>query len=740
LRRNDAAGRLIGRDSLHRAGSPARAALSGAGDGLLLVVWRSRWIMLISVVIAIVAGIVYLRTATPMYTGTARLYLDYAGIRVAQPFDPASTPKTDKYLNTQAGLISSMPILGLAVELLSPQRLRTFSDVEMPAAHLRQNMTASVGVKDEIISISFRCPYPDEAAAVVNGIVDAYMMSRSERGQRNVAQFLKLLQDGMDSDRAELEKKQKEMADYQKNGMSLSLGSGQSGAILQRYLGLQAEYTQAQIRRMQVQTLREAVRLLADDPAALRHYVYSSGNSGLLASAEAEKTPLESRVIDLALQREGASEMFTPSHPLVAGLASEMAWVETKLAGLDEQFVKAVRTAVERQYADANEYEQQLVALCQEEGKRVVMLNTEVEQYQRLQSDIEALRAHYQGLYEQIRELSKVMGEDVEQLHMEILESASPPEAPSEPQKDRVLAVALVLSLLLGGGIALARDQLDQTIHSAEEVPTLLGLPVLGTVPAMSRRQKPQERGRAILLRPESPEAEAFRTIRTAVFFGAPREQARTILVTSPAPGDGKSTLVSNLAIAMARAGQKILVLDADFRRPMQHTIFGVDPCQRCLRNVLTGRMKLSAAIQSTGAKGPHLLTFGQGVSNPTEVLNSRQFALVLERLVGAYDRVLIDAPPVTVVTDAQIVGALCDVTVVVLKAGKSARRATCHTIEALQGVGARVLGVVINDVRRSGDGYGYSYHRYYRRNDADSHNGKRVKVRSTAAAGPASR
>ncbi len=120
----------------------------------------------------------------------------------------------------------------------------------------------------------------------------------------------------------------------------------------------------------------------------------------------------------------------------------------------------------------------------------------------------------------------------------------------------------------------------------------------------------------------------------------------------------------------------------------MQHTIFGVDHSQRCLRNVLAGKMTLRAAIQATDAQGPHLLTFGQGVSNPAEVLSSRQFALVLERLVGVYDRILIDAPPVTVVTDAQIVGALSDVTVVVLKAGKSTRRASCHTVTALQSVG----------------------------------------------------
>ncbi|MEN6336752.1 MAG: polysaccharide biosynthesis tyrosine autokinase [Phycisphaerales bacterium] len=709
-------------------------------DGLLLVVWRNRWFMMASVVAAMVVGVIYVRSATPIYTSTARLYLDYAGLRIANSFEPGNVPKTDKYLNTQAGLICSRPILSLAVESLSSQRLRTFLDVEMPAAHVKQNLNVNVGAKDEIISVSFRCPYPDEAAAVVNSIVHAYMTSRSERGQRNFAQLLKFLQDNMDSARRELDRKQQEVTDYQRNGMPLSLGSAQGGAIVQRYMGLQAEYTQAQIRRMQAQTLRQAVQILAGDPAALRQYARSSGNLGSSMGMEAETTPLESRIVDLAMQRESISGTASPDHPVVAGLTSELAWAQTRLDGVDERFVKAMRMAVERQYADANEYEEHLVALCREEGQRVVLLNAELEQYQRLQSEVEALRAHYQGLDDEIRELSKVMGEDVDQLRMEILEPASPPQTPSEPQKDRVLALALVLGLLLGGGISLARDQLDQTIRSAEEIPGLLKLPVLGTVPAMSRRQEIPERGRSILLRPDSPEAEAFRTVRTAVFFGAPQERVKTILITSPAPGDGKSTLTSNLAIAMAIAGQKILVLDADFRRPMQHTIFGVDHRQRCLRNVLAGKMTLRAAIQATGDRGPHLLTFGQGGSNPAEVLGSRQFALVLERLGRVYDRILIDAPPVTVVADAQIVSTLSDVTVVVLKAGKSTRRASCHTVAALQSVGARILGVVINETHRSGDRYSYHYRQYYRSTDGEPRNGKRTPMPNEPVAGSASK
>ncbi len=272
--------------------------------------------------------------------------------------------------------------------------------------------------------------------------------------------------------------------------------------------------------------------------------------------------------------------------------------------------------------------------------------------------------------------------------------------------------MAVILGLLLGGGTAVARDWRDQTLRSTDEIAAVLGVPVLGAVPAMSRRQRMSERGRKVLLQPDSREAEAFRTIRTAVLFGA-ADSIKTILVTSPVAGDGKSTLVSNLAIAMACAGQKTLVLDADFRKPTQHIIFRLNPRERCLSDVFAGTLALGAAVQPTGIDTLHVLTCGYQIANPAEVLHSPQFAHLLTCLAEVYDRIVIDAPPVTVVTDAQILGALCDATVLVLRADKSVRKVAQHAIDSLHSVGAHLLGVVVNEVYKHGTRYGYYYDRY---------------------------
>jgi capsular exopolysaccharide synthesis family protein len=198
------------------------------------------------------------------------------------------------------------------------------------------------------------------------------------------------------------------------------------------------------------------------------------------------------------------------------------------------------------------------------------------------------------------------------------------------------------------------------------------------------------------------------------VFFGAPKGEAKTILVTSPAPGDGKSTLVSNLAIAMAQAGQRTLVIDGDFRRPVQHKIFEIDE-KRGLSGVLAGRHTIDDAIQPGPVKGLDVLACGPDVPNPSELLNSDAFAETLKNLSERYDRVIIDSPPVAPVADSQILGALCSVTLLVLRAEKSTRRLSQQARDALLSVGAHILGVVVNDVSPKRGHYGYysGYSRY---------------------------
>jgi len=216
------------------------------------------------------------------------------------------------------------------------------------------------------------------------------------------------------------------------------------------------------------------------------------------------------------------------------------------------------------------------------------------------------------------------------------------------------------------------------------------------------------KRGQKAHLESKSIVAEAYRTIRTAVFFGVSQKEAKTILITSPAPGDGKSTVASNLAITMAQAGQKTLVLDADFRKPMQHNIFQIENREEGLSNLLAGAISIEEAIQPGPVENLDILNCGIEIPNPSEVLNSNSFVKVLKVFSERYDRVIVDSPPVGLVADSQILAALCDITLLVLRAEKSTRRHSQQARDSLLSVGSHILGAIVNDVPRGHGRYGY--------------------------------
>jgi len=737
--RNDIANQYV-----HQTHGPSTDAVfqtmwpsEARADSVLVAAWRNRWVVLICALTTLGAGVAYVQTTTPIYTSTARLWLDHTGSRVPDIYAPGATPEVEKYLNTQAGIIRSGPILSSALESLGPRRLRTFSGVGVPSVYLKRTLQVDVGRKDEIISVSFRSAYPLEAAEIVNGLVDAYMTFRSEHGQKSSVQVLKILQEEMAQASEELEEKRNALMDLQTNSTSTSPRSEQGEGVMRAYLAIQDAYTQAKLKMLDADESLRSIRALSKDPSALRRYARSTENPGTCLGMDQEQTSLEMRLVDLELKR-GTFETLTPNHPEIAGMAGEMGQIKTKLDELDDRFVKATMDSAEQQYAEAKNRLEGIAPLLEEQKKQAQTLNAQATQLQWLKSDVDMLRAHRQTLDEKVRQIQTMVDEDVGQLRVAILERATPAEVPSAPQKARILAAALMLGLLLGGTVASLKEWLNQSLRSMDEISTLLHVPILGAIPAMSRHRRVEERGQRVRLQPYSREAEAFRIIRTTLLYGTSKDSVKTLLITSPSRRDGKSTLVSNLAIAMAHVGQKTLILDADFRKPVQHTIFELDYQELCLGSVLAGRIKLGAAIQPTRVNGLYLLSCGHNISHPAEVLNSNKFAQILHHLARTYDRILIDAPPVILVTDAQIIGALSDATLLVVKADKCTGRAAQRAKDVLQSVGARLLGVVVNDVRKTGDHYGCYRGQYHRRCGPTVDDDHRIELKKVVVTGAA--
>ncbi len=219
------------------------------------------------------------------------------------------------------------------------------------------------------------------------------------------------------------------------------------------------------------------------------------------------------------------------------------------------------------------------------------------------------------------------------------------------------------------------------------------------------------QRGQYMHLQPRSDIAEAYRSIRTAIYFGLQGQPAKTILVTSPTPGDGKTTLASNLAIAIAQAGRRVLLIDADLWHPTQHEIFGLGEGVG-LTNILRRKNMLAEVVRKTDIENLEVLTCGEIPNNPADLLDSPALVELLNQASAKYDQVLIDSPPVIPITDARILAAHCGATILVLRVGKSTRRMADEAFEALSAVGAPILGLVVNDAQRQSHG-GHAYQHY---------------------------
>ncbi len=709
--------------------------------GLLQVIWGRKWAAIATVALCLAGGFAYLVKATPIFTSTSRLYVEQSGPKIISEAEGVMT-QSKNYLYTQCELLTSTPILASALEKPGIRRMKTFGEVDNPLAYLKKLLEVEVGKKDDIISASLDSPYPKEAANIVNAVVESYVTYHSTRKRSTAAEVLRILQKEKSKRDVELASKLKEMLEFKKASGALSFENDQGNIVIQRLAKLSDALTTAQLETISAKVDDEAAKAMVDDPAKIRQLVEARHAGGVYISA-GSRDDAELRQ-ELRLTRQRVSELardYSEQHPGLQAAKARVSQLEEDLAEAEKQFAEAYAAAAGQRYIMTQKREQQLQKSYDDQQELAQEANVKGAEFAMLQSALERTEKLCDILDSRIKEIN--VTEDTGALNISILEVAKAADDPSKPRKARTMAIALVLGLMLGVGLSLVMDWMDQRLRSVQEVAAALGTPILGVVPHMNGKQATvRDRGMRVQADPKSNAAEAYRTIRTAVYFGVPDGQAKTLLITSPTPGDGKTTLVSNLAIAMAQAGQRTLVLDADFRKPMQHKIFESKDDEG-LSNVLAGRGNLNELIQRTEVDGLDILPCGPIPPNPSEMLNSRPFAEALKELAKRYDRVLIDSPPVMPVADARILGAISDVTLMVLRAEKSTRKAAEQAREGLLSVGAHILGAVINDApRRRGrygyygyySGYGHYGYGYGRKSREGEGQGETREARSAAA------
>ena len=675
---------------------------------LVQTIWIRRWVFAATVACCLAAAAGYLAVATRIYTSKAKIYVEQNGPRVMG--EQSYLNRSDNYLHTQAEVIRSLPILQGALEKVHYRQMKTFMAVEGdPVVWLwrHSDFRVDVGKKDDIIGVSMDSPYPDEAAAFVNAVVDGYVGFQSQHKRTTGAEMMKILEKQKQDLAIELEARLQEMLKFKRVNGALSFRDDKSNIIVERLATLSASLTAAEMNTLEVRTQADQLKAVLTDAAAVTAYVQSR-QMREKDWGDREYDEIRNHLQQYTVALNGALRVVGENSQSPKVLQANIDLLTKRKAEKERAMAEATYADLARQLAAAEEKERQLRSAFEAQQKQAMDLNAKAADYARLEAELDRAQKQYDLIDSRIKEIN-VNSEDAGVLNVQVLEPARAEERPSHPKKSLVAAVALLAGMLLGTGAALARDWMDRRLRTTEETTSVLGMPVVVSVPRMARKLSVVRRGRQVEQEPMSETSEAYRTLRTAIHLGG---EHKTILLTSPTPGDGKSTTASNLAIAMAAAGHRTVVVDADLRRPVQHKIFEVDGSTG-LSDVLSGKKNLKDVLRRTTTQGLYVLPCGTIPANPAEMIEGRGFRQVIEALKGTFDRVIIDSPPVMVVADARVIAADADATVLILRMNKSDRKLAALALDVLQRVGANVLGWVANDMSQAAEGYGGGYGYY---------------------------
>jgi succinoglycan biosynthesis transport protein ExoP len=716
---------------------PGYGADAGGASDLSLVhylqvLYRRRYIAISAFLILFLGVTLYTVTATRIYEATTRILIERDTPNVVsfqEVLDQGA--QTDDYYETQYAILRGRGLARRTIEslklwdhplfnqqpgfsvrglLMSPfaAMTRWFEpprEIEAPGAEetaaqsrVIDRFLANLNVEavrySRLVDLTYRSSDPVLAARIANALSEAYIRQSVEFTSTTTKEASTFLTQQLAEQRAKLEASEQALQAYREKTDSVSLEERQN-VVVQRLADLNAAVTRANTVRIQKESAYNQVKSALDNPAAIDTVPLILSNPFV----QQQKTELAS----LQRQRAQLSEKLGPNHPdmIKVGVAIENA--EARIRAEVAQIVSSMRSDFEAAMAE----ERSLAATLNQQKGEAQVLNRSGIEYGVLQRDNDANRQMFEALLKRTQETG--ISEELKAGNIRVVDPAETPRGPVSPNTFNNLLIALLGGLAFAVGLAFAFEYGDDRIKNPDELKKSLGLPFLGMVPAIFDKSitTPLITGGAPNLFGES-----FRSIRTNVLFSSADEGSRLVVVTSSAPGEGKTAVSTNLSLALAQAGHRVLLIDADMRKPRVHEVFA-RALEPGLSNFLIGASLPSEVIYESPQQGLWVMPAGTFPPNPAELLGSKKFKDLTVFLRGYFDWVIMDTPPVMAVTDASIAANLAHGVLFVVGAEMTSKRVAQRAVEQLEMSQARFLGAVLNRVDLEHNAYYYS--RYYR-------------------------
>ncbi len=570
-----------------------------------------------------------------------------------------------------------------------------------------------------LIDVGYTHTDPQVTSKVVNAIADTYVYSNLEKRTEVTSTTGDFLQKRIAELQQQIRTAEERLVNYAKNNQIISLDPNQN-TVVERLAGLNQQLLEAENDRKTA----EAAYNAAKAPEAA---------SALTDDGSKQTGEIEGKLGELGQKRALLLVEATEEAPEVKEVDQQITELDRQLKESRARKSTTLLTNLQTRYRQTLEREQSLRKAFDQQRAQTLSQNEAAINYRIIQQEIETNKSLLNGLLQSAKENDVVLAGKPN--NISIVDYALTPDSPVGPNRTRTVIVAFFLSIGLGLGLALFLEYLDDTVHSTEEVERVLHLPALAVIPsvgsAVRRRVLPgttalqkhtngNGAGNAELLMNmdgRSPLAEAYRHLRTSVLLSTAGRAPKSLLVTSSLPGEGKTTTAVNTAISLAQTGASVVIIDADMRRPRLQSIFGMQG-QEGLSSILSSEVseeEMLAMIRIDEVSGLGVLTSGPIPPNPAELLGSDQMRRLIAALQQKYTHVVVDSPPVSSFTDGVLISTMVDGVLLVVHGGRSSRHIVRRSKQLLSDVGAKIFGVVLNNVNLQSHDY-YYYQSYYGR------------------------
>jgi capsular exopolysaccharide synthesis family protein len=679
---------------------------------------RKRWpFVILSVIVATAVAFVWTYRQPKIYEANCQVIIEpttpqvLPGAKDVVELGTGSFWANKEFYETQYRIIQSTAVGQRTAEKLGLQYDPDFGANDRNLTDLGRSLAGQISVRplkdSRVAQIVVNDGKAQRAALIANTVADTYIEYNLDYKLEGARTAMSWLAEQEADLKKQLETSELKLYQFKKerNLLAVSLDDKQS-MLSQNLASVNAKLTDLHIHILEQDSKRRMIERARNNIAEEETLPEIRTNTTI--------TSLRGSFVQLAKEYSDLSSKYGPDHPRMKAINAQMDSIKKAY----QEEIDGVLASFEKSYQQLVDNEHSLKAMMDKEKNEAIELSKVEVDYKPLQRASEQNSKMYSLIASRQKEID-ITG-PMRTNNVRVLERAIVPSVPVRPRPFQNLLLGLLLGLGTGVGLAFIIEALDNTVKTQADVEQFLGVPVLGLVPiigtapgeAAQENDHLRERDLGVFLDPKSVAAECCRSIRTNILFMSPDRPLRTMVVTSPSPKEGKTTTAINLSVTMAEAGGRVLIIDTDMRRPRLHRSFGV-PNQTGISTVIVGKATIMEAVKRTDVPNLDVLPCGPVPPNPSELLHTERFAAVLAECAKLYDRIVLDSPPTSAVTDPAVLGNLADGVVLVVKAGETTRDSAMHARRQLMGAKARLIGVVVNAIDFSNPAYGYEY--YYR-------------------------